>query len=50
MPAHGIMFHHFCDNNQHLRGQGAIDETALSNILDSLENFEILHAKIWLEK
>lgn len=50
MAAHGIMFHHFCDHKNHLRGQGAIDQKEFEKILDFLDDFNILNANKWLEK
>jgi peptidoglycan/xylan/chitin deacetylase (PgdA/CDA1 family) len=50
MSPHGIMFHHFCDNRTHVRGQGAINENEFEKILDHLKDYNILKANIWLEK
>ena len=50
MTAHGIMFHHFCNYKNHLRGQGAIDQNEFEKILDFLGDFNILDANKWLEK
>lgn len=48
MFAHGLMFHHFHDD-QHPKGQGAIDRTRFERILDAYGE-RILSANEWLAR
>ncbi len=47
---HGIMFHHFHDNNVHSKGQGSIDKDEFYNLVKFIGRVNILDADIFLEK
>ena len=50
MSESGIMFHHFYDDDKHLRGQGAISKIELEKLIDYLKDYNILNAEDWLKK
>lgn len=48
---HGIMFHHFYDDKEHINQQGAINKNDFLNILDYYsQKYKILDGREWLEK
>ncbi len=48
---HGIMFHHFHDEDKHIKGQGSISAEEFSEMLDFIsENLNILGAEEFLYK
>jgi peptidoglycan/xylan/chitin deacetylase (PgdA/CDA1 family) len=47
--AHGIMFHHFCDD-RHPRGQGAISAGELEDMIAFVGRDHILPAGVWQER
>ena len=47
--AHGIMFHHFCDD-RHPRGQGAISADELAAMIRFLGQDRILSAQEWMRR
>ena len=47
---HGIMFHHFYDNNLHLQGQGAISKDQFHRIIKFIGIKNILNADLFYEK
>ena len=42
---HGIMFHHFHDDNIHKKGQGSIDASELKKIINFIGRANILNAE-----
>lgn len=51
MYEHGIMFHHFHDDNLYIKSQGSIDKKQLNDLLDFYQrDYRILPAKEWYEK
>ncbi|WP_016754110.1 polysaccharide deacetylase family protein [Leptospira santarosai] len=49
--AHGIMFHHFHDEDKHIKSQGSISGEEFRNILLWLQrDFNIISAMEWFEK
>jgi len=47
--AHGIMFHHFHDDENHIKGQGSIDKHQFKQMILWLqENFNLLSANTWM--
>lgn len=48
---HGIMYHHFHDNNKHIVGQGSISNKTFEEMLDYLEKeFNIINASDFIDK
>ena len=47
---HGIMFHHFYDNNLHLKGQGAISKDQFYRIIKFIGIENIVNADLFYEK
>jgi len=47
---HGIMFHHFHDNEIHKKGQGSIDKDDFFKIINFIGRNNILDADVFLEK
>ncbi len=47
---HGIMFHHFHDNNIHTKGQGSISKDEFFKIIQFIGRKNILDADIFFEK
>ena len=46
--AHGIMFHHFYDNDKHIKVQGAINSEDFRKIIYYLkENYNLMSADEW---
>ncbi len=51
MFSHGIMFHHFCDNKIHIKGQGAITGEEFERLLDFYQQeHQILSAEEYADK
>lgn len=51
MNPHGIMFHHFHDNNKHIRGQGSISASNLEEMIKYLQRDKIiLSADEWMNR
>lgn len=51
MFSHGIMFHHFCDGNLHIKGQGAITAKEFESLLDFYQkDHKIISADEYSEK
>ena len=47
---HGIMFHHFHDNQLHLKGQGSISQDDFYKLILFIEKNNILDADVFSEK
>lgn len=47
---HGIMFHHFHDNQQHIKSQGSISQDDLDKIIKYIGRNNILNADEFIEK
>ena len=47
---HGIMFHHFHDDKNHLRGQGSISKDDFVNLLKFIGKENILNAEDFLNR
>ena len=47
---HGIMFHHFHDDNVHSRGQGSITRDQLNKIIKFIGRNNIINANEFYEK
>jgi len=47
---HGIMFHHFYDNKNHLSGQGSISKDDFVNLIKFIGRKNICDADIFFEK
>ncbi|MBF0252068.1 MAG: polysaccharide deacetylase family protein [Alphaproteobacteria bacterium] len=50
MHAHGLMFHHFCDEGVHPRGQGAITADQFRDLLEFVGTGNILSPSEWMER
>lgn len=51
MKPHGIMFHHFHNDSEHIRGQGSISAGKLEEMILYLQkNNDILSADEWMDK
>jgi len=48
--SHGIMFHHFHDNNKHPQGQGSINQEEFFKIIKFIERKNIINADEFYEK
>ncbi len=49
MSAHGLMFHHFHDNNIHVRGQGSLDLETFEKIIKSFNPEGYLSPAEWVK-
>ena len=47
---HGIMFHHFHDNEIHKKGQGSIDKNDFYKMINFIGRNNILDADVFVEK
>jgi peptidoglycan/xylan/chitin deacetylase (PgdA/CDA1 family) len=48
---HGIMFHHFHDDHEHIQGQGSIDQDQFNDMIDWLEErHNLLSAYEWYQR
>ena len=51
MGTHGIMLHHFHDNNRHIAEQGSISKEEFENLLDYYaERYNLIGADEYLYK
>ena len=51
MTPHGLMFHHFHDEGDHIQSQGSISADEFEKIISLYQkNFNVLSAEDWYEK